>query len=133
LELNDAVTTRSLVVSIRPHFAAAAYGRNKLFEYRRVRMNARSGDRVLVYESWPISKVTGEFRVGRVIVASTADLVQLERDPQLRTLVQRYLQGARVGTALEICNPKRWGMAVPVDRFIGKGKSAPVSYAFLVD
>jgi predicted transcriptional regulator len=121
---------RSLVMSIRPPFALAAYRGAKLFEYRRVRVNARPGDRVLVYESRPTSKVTGEFRVGRVIVAPSAVLAELEPDPQLRDLVRQYLQGASTGTALEISNPTRWHEPLSVDRVLGTTRS-PVSYAVI--
>jgi predicted transcriptional regulator len=124
---------RTLLVSIRPAFAAAAYAGLKRFEYRRVQMNARRGDRILVYESRPISKITGEFRVGSVIVAPVRILRHLEPDPGLRHLVSAYLRGATVGTALEICAPNRWSEPSHPHAFFGREMRPPVSYQFVSD
>jgi predicted transcriptional regulator len=94
-------------------------------------MNARRGDCVLVYESRPVSKITGEFRVGRVIVAPVRLLKHLEPDPGIRELVSAYLRGATVGTALEICAPKRWSEPLHLHALFDRKISPPVSYRFI--
>ncbi len=125
--------TRAILVSIRPDFAAAVYTGLKRFEYRRVRMNVRRADRVLVYECRPISKITGEFLAGRLIFAPVRVLTDLEPDPELRRLVSAYLRGASVGTAIEICAPKRWPRPCDLKTFFRRDIAPPVSYRFLSD
>ena len=116
-------------MSIRPHYAEAIYGGSKGYEFRRVRSRIRTGDRVLVYECTPISRVTGEFRVGDVVTGTPAELSALEHSASGHAEIERYLSGARVATAIEIVEAMRWKKAREWQEFLG-GRKPPQSYAF---
>jgi predicted transcriptional regulator len=95
-------------MSLRPTFAEAIYSGSKRFEFRRVRASINYGERVLVYESAPSSRLTGEFWVGNVVSASPSEVLTLEPNVESRRLAESYLSGARVATAIEVVNPLRW-------------------------
>ena len=115
-------------MSIRPRYAEAIYGGSKRYEFRRVRSRIRTGDRVLVYECTPISRVTGEFRVGDVVTGTPAELLALEHSDG-RAEIERYLFGAHVASAIEIVDAIRWKKAREWQEFL-RGRKPPQSYGF---
>lgn len=123
---------RLVVMSIRPRFAKAIYSRTKQFEFRRVRTQLRSGDLVLVYESAPVSYLTGQFHVGKVVIGSPTDLIELEAEGTSRVAVQHYLLGAQVASAIEVLDPVRWREKVCFNEFL-PGYRPPQSYAFVME
>lgn len=122
--------TCAVLMSIRPVLAEAIYRGTKLFEYRRVSARIRPGDRVLVYESRPMSCVSGEFRAGHVLKGPPSQLAALEPDPDIRALVEHYLRGTAAATAIEVLSPRRWDACVALSEF-SPGTRPPQSYTFL--
>lgn len=122
--------SRTLLMSLRPKHAASVFNGFKLFEYRRTRVNVLSGDRVLLYESAPVSCVTGEFVVGCVRIDDPDALYRLEPVAEIRELVRAYLAGARQATAIEVTQPRRWAQARAVREVIGRDRP-PQSYLFV--
>jgi predicted transcriptional regulator len=85
---------------------------------------------VLIYETSPIQRITGHFSIGRVVVNPKEDVHQMESDPEIRSDVSEYLEGARQSCALEILRPVRW--ATP--RLLAElrdGLRPPQSFRFL--
>lgn len=121
---------RDVIMAIRPALAASIYSGEKCFEFRRVRVNIRSGDRVLIYESSPVSRLTGEFVVGRLVVGTPYQVTTLERNHASRDAVRIYLLGARRASAIEILCPRRWASAIALSR-VSANLRAPQSYVFL--
>ncbi|MCZ7536097.1 MAG: ASCH domain-containing protein [Acidimicrobiia bacterium] len=121
---------RTWLLSIHPGFARALYAGDKRYEYRRRRVNLATGDRVLVYESAPVSAVTGEFKVGEVRVAAAAVIDVIAGVP-LDHLEAAYLEGASTASAIEAMNPIRWQHAESVQAY-GLARP-PVSYARVYD
>lgn len=117
-------------MSIHPVFAQAAYGQTKKFEYRRCGVGIATGDTVFIYETSPTRKVTGQFKVGRVVVGTPAEISTLESAPAIQPQVARYLAGAKRCSAMEILNPLRWENAKEIDE-MWPGRSAPQSYCFV--
>ena len=118
-------------MAIRPEFAAAIYSRGKRFEFRRVRVRLKRGERALIYEPRPTGRITGEFRIGEVIFGSPHILVNLETSEPRRAVVRQYLRGCLCGSAIEITNAKRW-LAEPADLSTKlRGLKPPQSYVFL--
>jgi predicted transcriptional regulator len=113
-------------LSIRPNFASALYDGSKRFEYRRRRVRLATGDRVLVYESAPVSAVTGEFSVGEVRSGAPDQLVT-ESGVTLHGQEALYLHGAKTASMIEARNPVRWNTCTDVQAH-GLAKP-PVSYA----
>ena len=117
---------RTWLLAIRPGFAAALYDGSKRFEYRRRRVQIAPGDRILVYESAPVSAVTGEFHVGRVHSGAPESIVT-QSGVELHRLEALYLEGAATASMIEATNPIRWELFEDV-RAYGLAKP-PVSYA----
>jgi len=97
-----------VLMSIRPRFAKVIYSGAKQHEFRRTRVNLHKGDRVLIYESAPVSLVTGEFGVGNVSWGSPSELLSHERNSEARTDAYRYLFGASLATSIKIMKPLQW-------------------------
>lgn len=99
---------RTALMSMKAVFAEAAYNRTKKYEYRRCSTRIASGDLIVIYESAPTMKVTGTFTVGEVIVGSPSIMLGLEKLTSISASVEQYLAGARVASALEIRDPRRF-------------------------
>jgi predicted transcriptional regulator len=97
-----------MLMTLHSDWANEIYTGRKRFEYRRVRMNVRSGDQVVICESGRLRPVTGHFRVATVKYGTPDQLAKLETDSRRRKSVTAYLQGARTGTALEISGARRY-------------------------
>lgn len=124
------MSRRCVLLSIKPTYAAWMYEGRKRFEYRRMKVSVRRGDTILMYESAPVSRLTGWFTAGQVIVDIPDKLQTLEADLVVRRAVAEYLNAARIGTAIEVTNPQKWhAPRVLTDVFPGR---RPVqSYAFV--
>jgi predicted transcriptional regulator len=95
-------------MSLRPEWAEALYTHEKRYEFRRRRFDADPGDVVVIYETRPVSLVTGQFRIGAVHYGTPAELQRLESDRTRARSVAAYLKGARQGTALEVSEVERY-------------------------
>lgn len=93
---------RNILISIHPRHAGRIYAGTKSFEYRRRASGLLERDRLLIYETAPISKITGEARIEEVQAGSSHELSMLESDCTERKLVARYLAGARRPVALKL-------------------------------
>lgn len=121
---------RIVLMAIRPIFAEAIYATRKLFEYRRVFVQVDTGDRILVYESQPISLITGEFSVGSVHRGVPETFCRFEKEDEIQKRVNDYLSGARKACALQVVNPIKWLKPENVEDFCPALK-APQSYTFI--
>jgi predicted transcriptional regulator len=118
------------LMSLRPQFAALIFQGKKLYEFRRRSVSLKEGDVVLVYESSPKSRVTGQFRVGNVIYGKPSTLLQLETRRETRRLCADYLAGSKKAAAIEIINPIQWKDAFSLKLLCCK-ISPPQSYIFI--
>ncbi len=124
------MTRRCVLLSIKPVFAALMYAGKKKFEYRRSQARILPGDTVLMYESSPLSLLTGWFTAGRVIIGSADQLPALEEESDIRQAVADYLKGARACTAIEVTEPHRWSNPLPLTTVL-PGRRPVQSYAFV--
>jgi predicted transcriptional regulator len=99
---------RSILFYIQRRHADAIYTGRKRFELRGVRITVRTGDRAFIYEPGSVSRVTGEFQVGRVVTGEPLRLTLLEGDASGHAAARSYLKEARIATAMEIIDPSRW-------------------------
>jgi len=121
---------RSVIISIRPFFVNAIFCQEKRFEFRRVVARFRTGDRMIVYATAPLSLLVGEFRVGRVLTGTPEEVCAETGPDPLQRHTASYLRGARSCTAIEIIDPERWDSPMPLARFT-PGIRPPQSYAFI--
>jgi predicted transcriptional regulator len=119
---------REALFSLWPFYAEALWCGEKRYEFRRTRVSLQPGDRVLVYETRPISAVTGEFLVGGVFY---------EKVPNLRKITARgggpgldeYLTNVKWASALRIVDPIKYPSPRPLAAF--GLRHPPLSYQFL--
>src|SRR5207245_9559714 len=105
-ELHD----RPIVLSLHAEYARLIYQGTKRAELRRRGPSGKLGV-VLVYETAPVSRVTGWFRVDRVETASRKRLWHVYRQHLAisRSEFKRYLGGCQTPTVLtfstQVCFP----------------------------
>lgn len=68
------MTVHSLLLSIRPKYAAQIFSGEKTVELRRVKPKITKGDTVLVYVSSPTKALLGAFEVDEVVELSPVNL-----------------------------------------------------------
>ena len=56
-----------IILSIKPEFANKIFEGDKKFEFRRSIFKNKNVSKVIVYASSPISKVIGEFEIGKIL------------------------------------------------------------------
>jgi len=108
LKLAPLTKHRTAILSIHPCHAGRIYSGAKTWEFRRVLPGFDVGDLVLIYETSPVSLVTGEFHVGATTRDQPAQLAALESNAEERATLIAYLKGAERCGALRIVNPVRW-------------------------
>ncbi|MEW6776169.1 MAG: hypothetical protein AB1405_07740 [Bdellovibrionota bacterium] len=118
----------AIVMSIKPVYANAIYSRLKKYEFRRVRMNAKSGDLVLIYETAPVSMLTGGFVIGTVsYLQNMSELRALLGRNEITQDIVFYLRGAKQITALEVRSCFRWEKPLQFSQLF-PGRAVPQSY-----
>lgn len=120
---------RTLLMSIAPAYADQIYEGTKRHEYRRTRIHCRPGDLVKIYETAPVSAITGSFVVGSVIKGSPSDVLARTGDTN-RSEIVLYLDGASHCAALVVTSARRWARTRHL-RSLPAVKRAPQSYVFL--
>lgn len=118
-------------MSVRPVFAAAILNGTKRWEFRRVRCKLATGDQIVIYATTPIQRIVGRFTVGDVRSGAPEELEALEQSPVLRPLLQAYLTGAVIVTAIEIVDPVRV-QPTPISK-MWPAMRAPRSYQYVSD
>lgn len=91
-------------MALKPHFAALIYEGKRKFEYRRVKVKISEGDVLVVYESQPVSRITGCFVAGEVTHGDPRTLTGYARNSSAR----EYLEGAGCSSAIRIVDAKRF-------------------------
>jgi predicted transcriptional regulator len=124
-----------LLMSIRPEFAAKILSGRKTFELRRVRPRISAGETILVYASYPVQAILGEFVVSNVIEASPSRLwaITRHRSGLTRRQFREYFQGAHTAYGIEVREVTRLERPVALDkiRHTWPGFRPPQSYMYL--
>jgi len=98
---------RVALLSFRQPFAEALLDGRKQHEFRRGPAGFAPGDLLLVYETAPVSRVTGVARVGRVHRGSGRDLAGIEEHPDLSDLTADHLGEATDAVALQLAQTRQ--------------------------
>lgn len=121
---------RVALMSIKPCFAAEIFEGRKRYEFRRVRVSLGPGDTVVVYESAPVSLVTGHFTVDSVCTGPPSEIAMLEGRKRARGYVISYLNGAVTASAIRLVDARKWAEAVTLSVATGLARP-PQAYQFL--
>lgn len=118
----------TILIAFAPRFARAVYDGSKDFEFRHVAMRVGTGDLVIIYESAPVSQVTGHFTIGRIRTRSPAELLEWA-GPDADDGAPAYLEEAGVATALRVTHVYAFARGHRLDEMdLG---AAPMSYRFI--
>jgi predicted transcriptional regulator len=128
-------TSRTLLLSLRPRFAAAILDGTKRVELRRIRPRAKPGTPVLIYASTPTKALVGGCWVSGLVVAEPDEVWELHGH---LTSVDRaefddYFAGAGHAVAIQVANPwtldEALGLQVLRERW--PGFHPPQSFRYL--
>jgi predicted transcriptional regulator len=126
-----------VLLSVRPHFAAALIDGTKTVEMRRRRMRLHDGTLCLLYASSPTRALTGALRVASV---DHGTLDELWRRHGPRTALTRdeyddYLDGRSTACALLVAEVIAFHTPVPLAELRRRSDAfvAPQSYRFVDD
>lgn len=129
------MTTKRLLLSIRPKFAEMIFNGTKTIELRRVKPNLTINDIVVVYVTSPIKQIWGSFIVSSIICLPIAELWQ---SVEISAGVTKdeffdYFLGVEYGYGIVISNIS--SVVEPIDlidiRRIWNGFTPPQSYRYL--
>jgi predicted transcriptional regulator len=93
-----------VILSIKPEFANKIFSGKKKFEFRRSIYKNKAITKIIVYASSPISKLIGEFEVGKIIHSDLESLWDLTKEHSGITeeYYYDYFLGKENGFALEV-------------------------------
>lgn len=103
-----------VLLSIKPKFAEKIFEGTKEFEFRRAIFKNKNIQTIIVYASYPVQKVVGEFEIEAII---KADLEQLWQNTKEKAGIEEtfffeYFQGKKEGFAIKIKNAIRYQNAL---------------------
>ena len=120
--------SNEIIMSIKPKFVYEMYIGNKLYEFRKQFPNV---DTVIIYESFPVQRITGYFKVGEVIKDKPVELWNSYHHVGgiSKSEFFKYYEGKKQGIAIQI--HKLYKFIEPIDpREISVGFSSPQSYCY---
>jgi len=123
------MSNRTAVISIHPYHANRIYSGKKRIEFRRRASGLKVFDRLLIYETRPVSLITGEAIIEAIHVETFDDLCMMEPDFFERNCVARYLNGSRSPVGLGLAGVLKY--KVPI-KLSGIGLKRAVSWALLM-
>lgn len=130
--------SRIILMSIKPIFAKQIYNKLKGYELRKKLFSIHERDRIILYETFPVKSITGEFIAGEVKELFSSDVVNLIRKGVLKgcnELDIPYIIGKRKILVIEIKSPRIYKHLLSLDniRRIVKGFHPPRSYVIVRD
>lgn len=124
-----------VLISIKPQYVDEIRKGRKGFEYRtRIFKEIEYVDRIVIYETSPVSKIIGHFDFKRfshgtpeVIYNSTSERAGISKEDYFK-----YFEGREVAYALDIENFVEYKTPIPLSD-IKEGMKAPQSYVYLYE
>jgi len=111
------MTTKTLLLSIRPQYAQMIFDGTKAVELRRIRPRVTPGDLVLVYVTSPIKALVGTVEVNEVL-ADAPDVLWNEVKHRAGISFEefeKYYDGALTGFGIVCTNPRCLHQALTLD------------------
>lgn len=122
---------RAVLISIHPQYAAEIYAGTKKFELRKRVPKVSIGTLCLIYETTPVTRVTGCFRFGSAITfrVHDADPLFIHACRVTTEAFYHYYEGREFGYAITIHQPCQFSPTYPLSTF-GLTRP-PQSYQFV--
>lgn len=120
-----------VILSIKPEFANKIFSGKKKFEFRRSIFKNRGITKIIVYASSPVSKLIGEFEVGKIIHSDLESLWDLTKEHSGITekYYYDYFLGKENGFALEVLKTKTYSEYLCIKETYGI--HPPQSFAYV--
>lgn len=101
---------KTVLMSIKPEFADKIFEGTKQYEFRKVIFKNKNIDRVVVYASFPVMKVIGEFMVGDILEMDINELWEktAEKSGISEEFFKAYYRGRDKGYAIRIAGVKKY-------------------------
>lgn len=112
------------LLSIKPEFAEKIFSGEKGFEFRKVAFR-RDVTTVVVYVTFPVSKIIGEFEIAQILVDTPSSLWRRTKEKAgvSRAFFYDYFKGKTKAIAIEIGMTRKYSKAK--DPYAGGKKFTP--------
>lgn len=120
-----------VLLSIKPEFVAKIFSGEKRYEFRRSLFKRRDVTTVVVYASVPVSRVVGEFEIGRVLCDTPGELWRKTKEGAGITeqFFFDYFKDKATGYAISVSSSRRYDF--PFDLRNVLGLAPPQSFRYL--
>jgi predicted transcriptional regulator len=120
-----------VLLSVKPEFALKIFNGTKKYEYRRTIFKRDEVTKVVVYASYPIKKVIGEFEIGGILHDKPEALWASTRKHAgiNKKRFMEYFTRKRRGYAIKVKSTRMYDAPLPLDRF--DVSSPPQSFVYL--
>lgn len=120
-----------IMLSIKPEFIDKIMTGEKRFEYRRM-LPTNPVENVIMYSTYPVSKVVGMFSVKRIISTSPDKLWAITKDKSgiSKEYFDRYFKDKLFAHAFEIETVYPYNTPIDVSLFLESGKP-PQSFCYI--
>ena len=124
--MNDAI-----LMSIKPEFANKIFSGSKKYEFRRMIFKKKNISKVVVYASFPVMKVIGEFLIGDILEMDLDSLWEATSEEAgiSKELFMTYYRGKDRGYAIRISSFKRYDEPLPLQETFNT--KPPQSFQYL--
>ena len=130
LLLNIPSTSRILLLSIRPQYAASMLNGFKTIELRRIRPYISYGDTLLFYITSPVQGLKIIAKVEKVVISEPAELWEINVGIS-QAEFESYFEGAEIGYAIHLREIQQITPPVPLSTLRDRGINPPQGYRFL--
>ncbi len=121
-----------VLLSIKPEFAEKIFNGTKKFEFRKSIFKNTNVEKIVVYASYPVQKVVGEFEIEEILEAKPSQLWQITQDFSgiSKQYFDQYFTVREKGYAIKINNIKKYKSPLNLKDDLGIN-FPPQSYMYL--
>lgn len=99
-----------VLLSIKPEFAEKIFNGEKSFEFRKVVFKRLAIHTIVVYASWPVQRVIGEFEIDEILSLHPDELWRQTKKASgiSQRFFQEYFSDKVIGHAIKVKATKRY-------------------------
>jgi predicted transcriptional regulator len=121
----------NVILSIKPQFVKQIFNGQKKYEFRRVIFKKTNIKKVIIYASFPVKKIVGEFEIETILSDSPSDFWYKTQEfaGTNQDHFFDYFSGKKIGFAIKIKKLKKY--RIPIDLFDLYGIKPPQSFCYI--
>lgn len=122
-----------LLISIRPEFVEEIRSGRKRYEYRKTIFRDADVRRAVIYETMPVGRVVGEFRIDDVLCMDVDELWERTKEHSgiSEEFFRSYFRGKEKGYAIEIGSPRFYGASISLKDIPDAPRKPPQSFGYI--